>query len=214
MQGFIRKIQNFNDIALPLFFSLFLHFIIIYFIFLAGSGKNNLSSYQVSVNDKLDSADTFILEEIQRSKERITRKISEVRALKREAFSGKWTTKNMPERIKKASQRIGIDIVETQVSPSLFEGGHSSSEFSILIKLITSPRLVFEDIILISYLVGDGTIHSDFKTDYFLLAIKEKGRKESRDFIITTMDCRLLYARKLSAQQFISQAKIEEGKYW
>lgn len=65
MQGIIRKIQDINDIALPLFFSFFIHFIIIYFIFFAGSGKNNLSSYQVSVNDKLDSADTFILEEIQ-----------------------------------------------------------------------------------------------------------------------------------------------------
>lgn len=209
----MRKTGNINNVLIPLFLSLSFHFVFLYFIFLPGNGNNHVKSNQVSVADKLDSADTFILEEIQRSKERIMRKIGEINLLRQEEFKGRWTKTNMPERIQKAFQRIGRDIVEVKITPSLFKKG-SSNQFSVLVRLMTTPRLVFEDLILLSYIAGDGTLRSDFKTDYLLLAVKEKGRTGSRDFIVTTMDCRLLYAKKLSAQQLVTQATIEDGKHW
>jgi hypothetical protein len=203
--------RRISDIFLPLFFSIFIHFFFLYLVFYPGNGKNHLRTSQVSVNDKLDAAETFVSEEIQKSRERIMRKIGEVNVLKREAFSEKWTKNNMPARMKKVFERIDRNLSDVEVTPSLFK---KKDEFSILVKVITTPRLVFEDIILLSYIVGDGTLHSDFNTDYLLLALKEKGSAGSRDFIVTTMDCRLLYAKKLSAQQFIRQATIEEGKHW
>ena len=203
--------RRMSDILLPLFFSVFVHFFFLYLVFYPGNGKNHLRTSQVSVNDKLDSAETFVSEEIQKSRERIMRKIGEINVLKREAFSEKWTKDNMPARIKKAFNRIGRNVSDAEVTPSLFK---KKDEFSVLIRLTTTPRQVFEDIILLSYIVGDGTLHSDFNSDYLLLALKEKGSAGSRDFIVTTMDCRLLYAKKLSAQQFIRQATIEEGKHW
>lgn len=209
MQVIIRRIRGFNDIAIPLLFSLFIHFVFIYIIFFPGGGSNNMKSHQLSVSDKLDSADAFILEEVNRTRERVTRKISEINALKREEFKGRWTLENMTERIEKALKRIGIDIKENRVVPSMFE---EKDRYSILVRLVTTPRLVFEDILLISYVVGEGTLRSNFTTDYLVLSIKGKNGGEPRDFIVTTMDCRLLYAKKLSAQQFISQAKISEGK--
>lgn len=160
-------------------------------------------SAPLTVADKLAAADSAILEGSAAMLERVKRKKQEMYAIIKETPEPRWTLARMPRMYVMAAERVKIDLKSTAVVPS------NGKVYSITMEVTTTPERVFEDLLTLAQWVGIGTAQSEFFSDNLLITVNEKGRGPAGRFVISTRDCRLLLAGKLSAENFIARGHIE-----
>ena len=163
-------------------------------------------SAPLTVADRLASADSAILEGSANLLERVKRKRQELFAIIKETAKPRWTVARMPRMYVRASERVGIDLVRTAVVPS----NGQDKVYTITMELVTTPERVFEDILTLAHWVGVGTAQSKFASDNLIITIREKNKGPAGRLIVSTRDCRLLSAGKLSPGNFIARGRIEE----
>jgi hypothetical protein len=206
----VPRFRSFVFLTTGILFSLLLHGAVLGYFFVpirsAPVEEAVGPAAPLTVADRLAAADSAILEGGATVLERVKRKRQEMYGIIKETPAPRWTIARMPRMYVRAAERVGINLSRTAVVPA---AGQNKS-YSITMVLDTTPERVFEDILTLAHWVGLGTAQSKFASDKLSITVREDKRGKAGRFIISTRDCRLLSAGRLSAENFIARGQIEE----
>lgn len=206
-----RRARGFGFLVVGLMFSLLLHGALLSYFFvrprMAVVEESQEAAQPLTVADRLASADSSILEGSAALLERVKRKRQEMFGIMKETPEPQWTIAAMPRMLVRGAERVGIDLKSTAVVPA----NGQAKTYNITMDITTTPEKVFEDLLTLGHWVGIGTGRSDFSSDKLVITVNEKDRGRAGLFAVSTRDCRLLSAGKLSAENFIVRGRIEES---
>lgn len=200
-----------GDIVLPVIISLAIHGFLIYYIFSGGAQVSGQNS-KLYAGKKLTMAEDFVAGQSNLLLARLSDRLSRVRGSTTERDETEWTLDNTPDKMTFALKRGDVRIADVRVAKVEEEG--QEERYDIVLKIYTSPEMVFDDILLASYLVGEGTMHGRFKTESLLIYVKDENSPGAALFSTNTLQTRRFYLSRISPQEFFLDAIAREVKDW
>jgi HAMP domain-containing protein len=200
-----------SDIILPIIISVVAHGLIIYLIF-SGSGQLSGHDSKIDIGKKLAMAEDFLTGQSNALMMRLSSRLSRIRSAPQEVDSMEWTMESMPVKIISAAKRADLDLAGIKIIKA--KSNESEDTYDVVLRIYSSAGKVFDDILFASHMVGDGTLHSKFKTDKMLIYVKDKKSSGTALFSAYTRETRRFYLNRISPQEFLLSATVEEVKNW
>jgi len=200
-----------GDIILPIIISVVAHGFIIYLIF-SGGGQLSGHDSKIDVGKKLAMAEDFLTGQSNALMMRLSGRLSRLRSAPQEVDSMEWTMESMPVKIVSAARRADLNLEGIEMLKA--EGNEPEETYDVVLRIYSSAGKVFDDILFASHMVGDGTLHSKFKTDKMLIYVKDKKTPGAALFSAYTRETRRFYLSRISPQEFLLGATVQEVKDW
>lgn len=200
-----------GDIILPLIISIVAHGLIIYFIF-AGGAKVPGHNGKLYAVKKLTMAEDFVVGQSNLLLGRLSERLSKIRNSSKGAAEVEWSLDSMPIKITSASKVVGIKLVKVNLARLGKKNGEDS--YDVNLRVYSTSSRVFDDILLLSHLVGDGTLHSEFKTDKLVIYLKDKKTSGAARFSVSTKEARRFYLRRITPNEYLIDAAVQEVNDW
>lgn len=206
------------DIVIAIFLSLLMHGVMLLVLFFPfGEIRGNMGA--ITAAERLSHAEEYIFKDLQGLVNTYHSQAKQFAANLPREEKDAWTLQNMPKNVAKALKAAGLKVSEVKAWPSANEPPETDSpektapekRYTIGVKLGSAGQRAFNDILVVSHAVGYATLKSDFWTDNLEITVTEKDATDKAQFIVPTMDCRLLYRNKLSPQEFLMGASVRRG---
>ena len=208
--GGVALIKDFfedrGDIILPIIISLVAHGLILYLV-LAGVGHPPGQDGRLSAGKKLAMAEDFIMGQSNLLRSRLAERLKRIKSSPTDIDKMDWTVDSMPVKIASAANRANLKLLEAKLTE--IEADEGQKRYHIFLKIMSDAENVFDDILLASYMVGDGTLHSKFRTEELTISLEDSDAPGSVMFRTYTSDTRRLYLNRISPQEFILQASVQ-----
>jgi len=207
-----------KDVSIAIFLSLLFHGVVLLVLFHPTGGIRG-STGTITAAERLSHVEEYIFKDLQGLVNRYHSQAIQLAASLQDEEKEAWTLEKMPDRLAKAVKAAGVQVSKVQIWPSRNAQAETGSpqetppqeRHTIAVRLESEGRHVFNDILAISHAVGYSTLNSDFFTDNLEVTVSETEGTETVQFIVPTMDCRLLYRNKLSPQEFLMGASVRRG---
>ncbi len=200
-----------RDIVVPLIISVVVHGLIIYFIFAGGPnvpGQNG----KLYAGKKLTMAEDFVVGQSNLLLGRLSDRLSKIRNSSKGDAALEWSLDSMPVKITSASKVAGLKLVKIKLAKLGKKNGEDS--YDVNMRVYSTSGRVFDDILLLSHMVGDATLHSKFTTDKLVIYVKDKKASGATRFSVSTREARRFYLRRITPNEFLIDAAVQEVNDW
>ena len=122
--------------------------------------------------------------------------------------SKRWGRSEMSETLQWAASDLGLAVRDSEVVPALEPERAQEGRWDIRTRLQWGPERGASDLLALSFLVGEGTLKSDFGSHRFWVELE--ARDGAGRIAFETMDCRLYRAGRLPASDLLHRAAWNE----
>jgi hypothetical protein len=120
----------------------------------------------------------------------------------------RWSRGEMSETLQWAASDLGLAVRDCDVIPSLDPERSQEGRWDIRTRLAWGAERGISDLLALAFLVGEGTLKSDFGSHRFWVELE--ARDGSGRIAFDTMDCRLYRAGRLPASDLLHRAVWNE----
>jgi hypothetical protein len=113
----------------------------------------------------------------------------------------RWTREELADTLQWAASDLALDVHDGDVVRALDPERSREGRWDVRIWLRWGDRRGIEDFLVLAYLIGEGTLKSDFGSHRFWVHIEADGG--SGQVAFETMDCRLYRAGRLPASDLL-----------
>jgi len=208
-----------KDVVIAVFLSLFFHAVILLIIF-QPSGRIRGNTGPITAAERLSHVEEYVFKDLQGLLSTYQNQATQIAGVLVNEKKDAWSMAAMPESLVATVKTAGVQVLGVQVWPTQTNQTDTDpaaaktppkERYTIAVRLQPAGPRVFNDILAISYAVGHATLSSDFSTDNLEITVDEPGGTERVQFIVPTMDCRLLYRNKVSPQEFLMGGSVRRG---